>query len=104
MAKNLVLGLILVHLVQIWTAILFFKNLALQVTRYRGQLSSYTLSEKTNDPNLRKLSDGWTDRQMDRQTDKSDFIGRCPTNVESPKFIEIKNWFKNIGMDLVING
>ena len=46
----------------------FLKNLALQVTRYRGQLSWYTLSEKTNDPNLRKLSDGRTDRQMDRKT------------------------------------
>ena len=28
----------------------------------------HTISEKTNDPILRKLSDGWTDGQMDRQT------------------------------------
>ena len=31
---------------------------------------------------------GWTDRQSDgkrdRQTDKTDFIGCCPTNVEHP--------------------
>ena len=37
--------------------------------------------KKTNDPILRKLSDGSTDGQ----TDKSDFIGSCPTNVERPK-------------------
>ena len=30
---------------------------------------------------MRKLSDGGTHGQ----TDKSDFIGRCPTNVERPK-------------------
>ena len=35
---------------------------------------------------MRKLSDGRTDGQMDGQmdgqTDDSDFIGRCPTNIE----------------------
>ena len=46
----------------------FFKNLTSSVTRYNGQLSSCTISEKTNDPILRKLSDG-----------------RCLTNVEHPK-------------------
>ena len=63
----------------------FFKNLA--ATRYHGQLSSCTISEKTNDPILRKLSDGRTDGQTDRQTDESDFTGRCPTNVERPKMV-----------------
>ena len=57
----------------------FFKNLAPSVTRYHGQLSSCTISEKTNDPILRKLSDRWADGQTygetDRQTHKSDFIG-----------------------------
>ena len=43
----------------------FFLNLALSVTRYHGQLSSCTISEKTNDPILRKVSDGRTDRQID---------------------------------------
>ena len=56
----------------------FFKNLASPVTRYHGQLSSYTISEKTNNPILRKFCDGrtdrLTDRQTDRQTDESDFI------------------------------
>ena len=58
-----------------------FKNLAPSATRYHVQLSSCTISEKTNTPILRKLSDGW----MDGQTDQSDFIGRCPTNHERPK-------------------
>ena len=58
----------------------FFKNLASAVTRYHGQLSSCTIKEKTNDPILRKVSDG----RIDRQVDQSDFIGHCPTNVEWP--------------------
>ena len=58
----------------------FFENLASSVTRWHGQLSSWTISEKTNDPIFRKFSDGRTDRE----TDESDFIGSCPTNVERP--------------------
>ena len=27
-----------------------------------------------------------TDERTDRRTDESDFIGRCATNVERPKF------------------
>ena len=38
---------------------------------------------------MRKFSDGRTDRQAWRETDKSNFIGRCPTNVERLK-INIK--------------
>ena len=45
----------------------FFKNRASSVTRYHGQLSSCKISEKTNDPILRELSDGRTDRQTDGQ-------------------------------------
>ena len=59
----------------------FFKNLASSVTRYHSQLSSCTIPEKTNDPILRKLSDRRKERQTDRQTNESDFTGRCPTNV-----------------------
>ena len=71
-------------------SIFFFKNLAYSISRYHGQLLSCTISEKTNDPILRKLSDGqidrwmdggmdglmdgrtdkWMDRRMDRQTNK----------------------------------
>ena len=43
------------------------------------------ISEKTNYPILRKLSDGQTGGRTDGQTDENDFIGRCPTNVERPK-------------------
>ena len=65
MIKKLVLDPILAHLAQIRAAKFFFKNLALSVTRYHGQLSSCTISDKKNDPILRKLSDGWTDRWAD---------------------------------------
>ena len=47
--------------------IFFLKNLALSVTRYYGQLSSFTISEKTKDPILRKFYDGKTDRRTDRR-------------------------------------
>ena len=85
MAKTLVLGPTLVQ-----SQIFFFKNLAPSVTRYYGQLSSCTTSEKTDDPVLRKRSDGQTDRQMNQ----SDFIGRCPTNVERPT--RTLHWQKQI--------
>ena len=62
----------------------FLKNLTSWFTRYHGQLSSSTISEKTNDPILRKLSDGRMDSGTNRQTNESDFIGRCPTNFERP--------------------
>ena len=39
---------------------------------YHGQLSSYKKSEKTNDPILRKFSDGRMDGQTDGQTDGQD--------------------------------
>ena len=54
----------------------FFQNLALSVIRYRGQLSSCTISEKTNGPILRKVNDG----QTHELTDKSDFTRRCLTS------------------------
>ena len=81
--KNLVLGLILAYLAKIWATNFFFsqKNLAPSVPRYYGQLSSCTISEKTDNPILRKLSDGGTNGPTDG---RSDFIGRCPTNVERP--------------------
>ena len=65
--------------VQIWAINFYFKNLALSVTRYHGQLSSCTTTEKTNDRILIK-----TDGQTDRRTDESNFIGCCPTNTEHP--------------------
>ena len=64
--------------------IFLFKNVAPSVTRYHGQLSLCTISEKTNDPILRKLSGRRTDRRTDGETDDSDFVRPCPTNVERP--------------------
>ena len=48
--------------------------------------------KKTNDPILKKFTDGGMDADerlggrtdTDGQTDESDFIGRCPTDVERP--------------------
>ena len=69
---------------------IFFKILAASVTRYRGRLPSCKISEEINDSILRKFSDGRRDRrpgeQADWRTDKSDFIGRCSTDVERPIF------------------
>ena len=39
------------------------------VTRYLGQLSSLTISEKTNDLIMRKINDGRTDGQTDKRTE-----------------------------------
>ena len=64
MTKNLVLAQILAA-----NFFFFLKNLASSVTRYHGQQSSCTISEKTNDPIMNKLSDG----QRDGLTDESDF-------------------------------
>ena len=68
MAKNLVSGLILAHLTQIWPNKFFFQKMALPVTIYHGQLSSCTISEKSKDPIFRKLSDGRTVGRTDRLT------------------------------------
>ena len=67
MIKNLVSGPILAHLAKIPVTnfSFFFKNLASSITRYYGQQSSCTISEKTNDPILRKLSDGRKDGRTD---------------------------------------
>ena len=63
------MGLILAHLAQIRAAKNFFlKNLAPSVTRCHGQLSSCKISEKTNDPILRKFSEERTNRRTDRGT------------------------------------
>ena len=59
--------------------------MAWSVTRYHGKLS-----EKTNDPILRKFSDGWTDGRTNIQTEESDFIGCCPTNVERPIIVLLR--------------
>ena len=88
MAKTLISGPILALWPKFGPPKIFLKNLARSVTGYHGQLSLCTISEKTNDPIMKKVSDGRTDRQTDGQTnkkmDESDFIRRCPTNIEHP--------------------
>ena len=72
----------------------FFKNLASLITSYHVQLPSCTISEKSNDPILRKVSG----RQTDGQTDNSGFIGRCLTNVKHP----IMRWLNLIAKTMKI--
>ena len=49
-----------------------------------SQPSLCTISNKTNDQILRKLGDRRTGERTNGPTDESNFIGRCPTNVEHP--------------------
>ena len=59
----------------------FFFNLTLSVSRYHGQASLCTISQKTNDSILRNLRDGWMNAQTHGQMD----AGCCPTNVDRSK-------------------
>ena len=77
LTKNLILGPTLTLWAKFRPPIFFPKSLAPSVTRYHGQLSSCTIPEKTNDPILRKGSDGWTEEQTEQQRGQSDFIGHC---------------------------
>ena len=61
MATNLVSGPILAHLTQIRTAIFFFSKIWFRQSLDIMTAISCTISDKNNDPILRKLSDGWTD-------------------------------------------
>ena len=79
MAKNLVSDLILAHLAQIRTNNFFFKNLALSISIHHTSYHHVQYQKKTNDPILKKFSDGRTDGQTDG---RKYFIGRCLTNVE----------------------
>ena len=68
MVKTLVKVPILANSAQIPAADFFFKTLASSVSRYHDQLSSCTISEKTDDTILRKgRKNGRTD---DRRTDR----------------------------------
>ena len=52
---------------QIIVVVVVVENLASSFSRYYGQPSSCTISEKTNDPVLRKFSDAQTDGQINGQ-------------------------------------
>ena len=56
--------------------IFFLKSVASPVTRYNGQLSSCLISEKTNDPILRKVNDRWTDGWTDGRADRQEQFHR----------------------------
>ena len=94
--KNLVLGLILAHLVQIWAAEFFFQKPGSASNLISWSAIIMYNTRKNWWSNLEETywrtdgrTDGRTDRQTDGQTDKSDFIGRCLTYIERPK---IKNY------------
>ena len=71
----------------------FLKNLTLSVTRYYSQLSSCKISEKTNDPILRKLSDGETDRQAGRQTQmEGQTAGRRDRQADGQRYGQMDRW------------
>ena len=68
MVKNLIVGPDLGPVSPIFgLQKVLFKNLASSVSRYHGQLSC-TISEKANDPFLRKLSGRRTEGQTERRT------------------------------------
>ena len=56
----------------------FFQNLASSVARYYSQQYQKKLMIQSRENLV-------TDGRTDGQTDESDFIGRCPTNVERSK-------------------
>ena len=63
MAKDLISGLILAHLAKIWVTIFFFFS-KIWLSLSLGIMVSYhhvQYQKKTNDPILKKISDGWTD-------------------------------------------
>ena len=62
MGKKLVSGPILTHVPEVWVAKIFFSKI--WIRQSLDIMVSYhpcAISEKTNDPILRKLSDGRTD-------------------------------------------
>ena len=68
MAKNLVSGSILAHLVQIRAANFFSKILLGQSVDIMVSYHHVQYQKKTNDPILRKLSDGRTDGRTEGRT------------------------------------
>ena len=93
--------------------VFFFKNFTASVTKYHGQLSSCTISENTNDPILRKFSDGWTDVQikwwadghMDRRTRLISYDAiRLTSSVQNPKLYTRKFQSKPTNWHRVFHG
>ena len=80
--KNLVLGLILVHLAQIWAIKICFskiwlcQSLAIMISYHHGQYQKKLITQS--------LENLVTDGRIDGQEEGSDFIGCSRTNVERP--------------------
>ena len=87
MAKNLILGLIPNSGRQFFfSKIWLFESLDILVGYHHEQYQEKLMIHYWE--NL--VTDGRTDRQRDRQTEESDFTGRCPTNVERPIVLNLK--------------
>ena len=65
---HFILGLIFARQIRAAKIVSPPKKLALSVTRFHGQPLLYTISEKINDPILRKLSDGRIEGRTNRLT------------------------------------
>ena len=84
MTKNLVLGLILAYLAQIWATNFFLtkiwlrQSLDIMDSYYHAQYQKKLMIQSWE--NL--VMDEWPDGRTDTQTEKSDFIGGCTTNAD----------------------
>ena len=68
----------------------FFSKIWLRLSLdYHGHLSSYTISEKTNDPVLRKFQDRRTDVRTDRQTAASIGSIKCQFTLKEQCFLDL---------------
>ena len=81
MAKNSVLGQFWLIRPKFGPPFFFFKNLGASVTRYMVSYNHVQYQKKLKIQSWEILAIDW---QTDGQTEESDFIGRCPTNMERP--------------------
>ena len=87
MAKKLVSGLILAHLAQFRAANFFFSKIWLRQSLDIIAIIMYNIRKKLMIQSWENVvTDIRTDGRTDGQADESDFIGRCPANVDRPTF------------------
>ena len=79
MAKNIVLGPISTHLAQ------FFFPKKIWLCQLLDVMVSYHQVQYQKKLMIQSWENLVTDGQTNGQTDESNFIGRCPTNVERPR-------------------
>ena len=68
-----------------FTKIWLHQSLDIMVSYHHVQYQKKLMIQSWESLVADRWLDGQMDWEMDRQTDKSDFIGCCPTNVEHPK-------------------